>query len=248
MMRPLVIYGAGAANEYVVASLAPFDPVYLVQESPPAFAYGSRILRRRERLAKRIDRFAFVALYGSLLHRRDEAELRRRLGNQPPPKPNLRVVDINSAAARLDVRALAPDLVLVLGTSLLDRRWLDLGVPIVNVHTGIAPRYRGRFCWLWPILEGNRADVGVTLHRAAAPADAGRILRQRRLALPDARVRSFVDLLHPITLLARDLCHELLARGTRKELREGSDPPPPANRAYLEPGVSDFVRYLLSRR
>jgi hypothetical protein len=248
MMRPLVLYGTGAANEFVVSSLAPFAPVYLVRESPPVLAYGSRILRRREGLAKRVDRLAFAALYGLLLHRRDEAELRQRLGGQPPPRANLHVVDINGAAARLDVRALAPDLVLVLGTSLLDRRWLELGVPIVNVHTGIAPRYRGRFCWLWPILEGNPADVGVTLHRAAARADAGRIVRQRRLTLPDPRVRSFVDLLHPITLLARDLCHELLARGTRDELREGSDPPPPSNRAYFEPGVSDFVRYLLARR
>lgn len=247
MMRPLVLYGAGAANDYVVASLACFDPVAIVVESPPLLARGLRVVRRRERLAKRIDRLAFLAFYGVFLHRRVEASLRERLGRHPPPESNLRVADINDALGRLDVRVLAPDLILVLGTSLLDRRWLDLGVPIVNVHTGIAPRYRGRFCWFWPIVEGNRADLGVTLHLAAPRADAGRVLRQRRLAVKDFEAGSFVDVLYPITLLARDLCHQLLAQGTLEDLLEGPDPPPPAHRAYLEPGLSDYLRYLSCR-
>src|SRR5262249_60251432 len=124
-----------------------------------------------------------------------------------------RVADVDDALET--VRDARPDLVLVTGTSILSDAWGGIDAPIVNVHLGIAPRYRGRFCWFWPILEGREEDVGVTLHLVAPRVDAGPIVLQRRVPPRSLTTRSFAERAAVVTVLARVLCPRVLAAPPR---------------------------------
>jgi len=54
----------------------------------------------------------------------------------------------------------------------------------LNLHPSLLPRYRGPTPLFWQLRNGE-ADTGVTLHRVRPRLDAGEIVLQARLALPD---------------------------------------------------------------
>lgn len=81
----------------------------------------------------------------------------------------------------LDARA---DLTLVFGCGMIrDPLFSSLPGPVINMHLGLSPRYRGAATLFWPhyFLEPNWA--GVTFHQIVAEPDAGPILHQSRPAL-----------------------------------------------------------------
>ncbi len=99
--------------------------------------------------------------------------------------PLERCRDANAVAFASRLAQLAPDLVLVagwprvLGEAL--RRVARSG--IVNFHPSLLPCYRGRHPLFWAILRGE-PEVGITLHHVTAEVDAGPILLQRAVAVP----------------------------------------------------------------
>ncbi len=92
-------------------------------------------------------------------------------------EPDLVVRDINDQAAVEAVRSAHVDLALIYGTRLLTAETLDqLGVPIVNIHLGITPRYRGVHGGWWALYEGRRELVGTTIHYVDQGIDTGEVL------------------------------------------------------------------------
>jgi folate-dependent phosphoribosylglycinamide formyltransferase PurN len=94
--------------------------------------------------------------------------------------PNIKMVtreELNSDEAYHHIADLRPDLVLIFGCHLL--KWF-LPVPIINLHLGLSPRYRGSATLFWPFyfLEPNWA--GCTFHQIVREPDAGMILHQCR--------------------------------------------------------------------
>jgi formyl transferase-like protein len=231
-------------NDFLIGSLASFRPVLVVHEVQSVLRVVRRAWRRRrDPVSSRLDKLAFFALYGIWLRRRVDRDLHRRLGPHPPVPAGPRVDHVDQTLET--VRQARPNLVLAVGTSILSEAWQRLEIPVVNVHIGIAPRYRGRFCWFWPILEGHPEDVGVTLHLVTPQVDAGPIVLQRRVPRDALGARSFADVLAAVTVLARDLCAELLA-DPEAHVR-AAEPPPAAGAlrppAYLEPGLTAYLKY-----
>jgi methionyl-tRNA formyltransferase len=82
------------------------------------------------------------------------------------------------------IRALQPDLILSAYYRML------IGAPILalarlggfNLHGSLLPRYRGRAPINWAVLHGE-AQIGMTLHRMVARADAGAIVDQEPVTL-----------------------------------------------------------------
>jgi folate-dependent phosphoribosylglycinamide formyltransferase PurN len=247
--RFAVLYGASTTNDFVVASLLrEHAPAVLVSEEQTALDALRRVLRRRgDTLAGRIDKLAFFAWYAAFLAGGVERGLHERLGAHAPLAPQLRVHAIDDALDR--VREAAPTFVLAMGTSILGSRWQSLGVPIVNVHIGIAPRYRGRFCWFWPVLEGNEDQVGVTVHVVSPRVDAGPVVLQRPVEPRALGGRSFAELLAAVTLVSRDLCLELLSDPARHlAAARPAAAVEVGRRAYLEPGLGEYLRFAKVRR
>lgn len=82
------------------------------------------------------------------------------------------------------IRALQPDLILSAYYRVI------LGAPILgaaqlggfNLHGSLLPQYRGRAPINWAVLHGE-TQIGMTLHRMVARADAGAIVDQEAVAL-----------------------------------------------------------------
>jgi methionyl-tRNA formyltransferase len=103
--------------------------------------------------------------------------------------------DANGEQFLKRIRDFAPDLSVVAGWPQI------LGAPlrnvpklgIVNFHPSLLPNYRGRHPLFWAILRDER-QVGITLHHLTQAIDAGPILQQRALDVPDnATAESLAD-------------------------------------------------------
>jgi hypothetical protein len=248
--RLAVLYGPSIANDHVVAALQSDPqraPVLVVAEEHAAIEPLVRVARRSGALGARLGRLAFIVFYGLALRRRVDAELRRLLGSSAPVRVDARAADLGRCLEA--VRAARPDLILVLGTSILGPEWLRMGASVVNVHVGLAPAWRGRFCWFWPVALGRPDEVGVTLHELSPRVDEGRVVLRRAvapMALPAQPAQAMAALLAGVTRLALVLCRELLADPAwrqRPATPEASQPPEASGRARLEPGLRDYLRF-----
>ena len=70
--------------------------------------------------------------------------------------------------------------------AMIDMKILDLApLGAFNMHGSLLPKYRGRACVNWAVLNGE-TKAGVTLHHMVARADAGNIVGQEAVdILPD---------------------------------------------------------------
>ena len=72
---------------------------------------------------------------------------------------------------------LDPDIVLLSGTRVLPAGALErLKAPVVNVHAGITPRYRGVHGGYWALVEERPSDFGATIHIVDPGIDTGPVL------------------------------------------------------------------------
>jgi len=77
------------------------------------------------------------------------------------------------------VAGLRPALVAINGTRILSKSAIAaIGVPILNTHVGITPKYRGVHGAYWALAQGDPAHCGVTIHLVDPGVDTGAILRQ----------------------------------------------------------------------
>jgi phosphoribosylglycinamide formyltransferase-1 len=112
--------------------------------------------------------------------RRRAAEIAARHGLDFRPITRGAYVDSVNGQRTLELLAEAqPDLVVVHGTRIIAERVLnDIAVPIVNVHAGITPRYRGVHGGYWAFVDGRPELAGTTVHLVDPGIDTGGILGQ----------------------------------------------------------------------
>jgi folate-dependent phosphoribosylglycinamide formyltransferase PurN len=85
--------------------------------------------------------------------------------------------NVNSDAFAERLAALAPDIMIVNGAPLLERR--IYAVPrlgTLNVHFGLSPWYRGSFAQFWAVYHGDLDHLGATLHFIDDGVDTGPVV------------------------------------------------------------------------
>ncbi len=103
----------------------------------------------------------------------------------PPEVPVHRVASINDDATRALVTQFKPSAVLLVSTRLMNPVALAaLPCPVINLHAGINPQYRGQMGGYWSLVEEDAANFGATLHLVDAGTDTGGTLYEVR-TLPD---------------------------------------------------------------
>ncbi len=122
------------------------------------------------------------------------------------------------------IRALAPDLIFSFYyRSLIPERILRLApLGAFNMHGSLLPRYRGRACVNWAVLNGE-TETGVTLHHMTARADRGRIVDQASVPIgPEDTAHDVFLKLIPLagTVLRRSLPAILAGRAEGVEQDE----------------------------
>ena len=77
-----------------------------------------------------------------------------------------------------------PDVILVFGTGLLQRPFIEaFPERVINLHLGLSPHYRGSGTNFWPLVNGEPEFCGATIHYLDAGVDSGPIIAHARPAI-----------------------------------------------------------------
>ncbi|MCL6709434.1 formyl transferase [Pseudomonas sp. R2.Fl] len=192
--RRVVVLCDGGANAFLVVNIlsAHFPDLHVVAETPES---KGEIFRRRARRQGRLDAFGQLATMAlaKLIRRVSQArvaEIVASTGHRAEFPPTVSITSVpgaNSAECVEALRRLAPDVVLLVSTRILTAATLaSIPCPVVNLHAGINPAYRGQMGGYWSLALRDPDNFGATIHLVDAGTDTGATLREIR-ATPSAR-------------------------------------------------------------
>ena len=113
------------------------------------------------------------------------------------------------ATIHATVRQLRPDCVVVSSYNRILGRDILENCRFVNVHYATLPRYRGRACVNWAIINGESCTA-ITIHELAPGLDAGNVLFQR--PVPIGESDTVTDLYRRLNELQRRHLGETVSR------------------------------------
>ena len=188
LRRPVVVMTAGGLNPTIVVQhLARCGlNVHVLLENPEG---KGEITRRR---ARKLGWVSALGQLGTMI----AARLLRRLAARrvtelltehrldrslPPSVPIHPVTSINGEETRQLVDELQPGAILLVSTRLMSAHQLSaMPCPVINLHAGINPNYRGQMGGYWSLRENDAENFGATLHLVDAGTDTGGTLYEVR--------------------------------------------------------------------
>jgi methionyl-tRNA formyltransferase len=75
------------------------------------------------------------------------------------------------------LKAISPDLIVVWGSGMLQKRIIATAKKVINLHLGLCPFYRGAVANQYALLEGDFSKIGATIHYVNSHVDAGDIIK-----------------------------------------------------------------------
>lgn len=188
LRRPVIVITAGGLNPTIVVQhlvKCGFD-VEVILENPES---KGDITRRR---AKKLGWINALGQLGTMI----AARLLRRLADRrvadllslhglgrvlPETVPIHPVTSINAPETKSLVDEIRPGAILLVSTRLMSSRQLAaMPCPVINLHAGINPRYRGQMGGYWSLRENDPQNFGATLHLVDAGTDTGGTLYEVR--------------------------------------------------------------------
>src|SRR5262245_43859948 len=196
-MRLAILTGEGLEHRYVASVLEQNFPDGLkaVIVARPQRAVIGEARKQLERytppqICSRVIAKSYLAV--TRRNARRERIFARELfgGNRSPatPRPELvRVVPShNGKECEALLRNLRPDIIAVYATAIIRPHIFSLArIRTLNMHTGIAPRYRGSDTVFWPLYNQEPEWVGVTIHVLDQGVDSGPVIATARPAIDD---------------------------------------------------------------
>jgi methionyl-tRNA formyltransferase len=124
-------------------------------------------------------------------------------------------MELNSEETARRVRSADPDIIVVSGSRLVKAPLIHLAprFGMLNIHTGLAPYYRGGPCTFWALYNEEPEYVGATVHHLSPGIDSGDIVLSAQPAIdPSDGVAALdskvIDLGHRLLLRALGLLAE----------------------------------------
>jgi methionyl-tRNA formyltransferase len=176
----------GSPHSWIIlnAIIDRFGPITVLTEGKQSKAALIRQRRKRLGLLRVVGQMGFTALQ-IFVGRRSRPRIRQIIQEQgldPTPNAAARVVpvgSVNSPACREALLAARPEVVIVFGTRLIRAETLScIRVPMLNLHSGITPKYRGQAGGYWALAMGDPEHAGVTVHLLDAGVDTGAVVQQ----------------------------------------------------------------------
>lgn len=90
--------------------------------------------------------------------------------------PTMETDDINSQEVFDVLKKINPDLIVILGGSIVRQGILETAKQCINMHFGVCPYYRGANGMHHAILKNDFENIGITIHYAVPKVDAGEII------------------------------------------------------------------------
>lgn len=86
---------------------------------------------------------------------------------------------VNDEAVISHTNGLSPDIIVVCGTGIIHKKIINgLKAPLINIHVGITPKYRGVHGGYWALANKDEDNFGVTVHLIDPGIDTGGIISQ----------------------------------------------------------------------
>jgi len=250
--RKVIVMTAGGLNPTVVIqhlATCGFD-VAVILENPEG---KGEITRRRARRLGWINATGQLGtmIAARLLRRladRRIADLLDRHGLQrelPPTIPIHPVTSINAPETATLVEELDPGAILLVSTRLMSARQLSaMPCPIINLHAGINPNYRGQMGGYWSLRENDADNFGATLHLVDAGTDTGGTLYEVRTRPERADFISTYPLL--LTIASLDITRQSIEDALKDRLAPKTPQGPSALR--FPPTLWSWIWCGLTRR
>ncbi len=110
--------------------------------------------------------------------------LEQSLADAQIPHSALATRDINAVELRLQVQALAPKLIIFsgYGGQIVGAELIDLGIPLLHVHSGWLPDYRGSTTAYYSLLEERRCAASALI--LDKQIDTGPVLARKHYPAP----------------------------------------------------------------
>lgn len=175
-LRLAILCSDDAQHVFLQARLAAEFDVRLVLVEPASAQRRALLARHRY-----VDYSAHV--YHSWRRRLCGLDAYRRRYFALPPGAHLpasaprTVASINDESVPRLLQEAAPDIVVVMGTSILRRAVLEAaGAAILNIHGGYLPDYRGNHCFFWALYDDRPDRIGSTIHFVDPGIDTGDVV------------------------------------------------------------------------
>ncbi len=213
-MRVVFLSSCNLQDFFVIDAVARTMPIHALvrikwETCPGHQTHRSCLQKARAFLPDRLERFYREQRFKLL-----RWSLRQRLGSPPRLPPVEKYIEmpswmLNKEEGRTRIAELGADLMIVSSAPILRPEIFTLPkVAALNIHYGIAPRYRGEHTLFWPLLKGDFEHIGVTIHYIARKVDAGAIIAHGFPAL--ARKDGEADVLaKSVRLTGKMLCEVL---------------------------------------
>lgn len=189
-MRVLLLCGQGASSEIVFTHLKMnYELAGVVLESPPS--KWKMLQRRIKRLGIiRVSlQLIFMTIAVPLIRMASKKRYHELRNSFPLQKWNeetnlLLVSSVNEASVLTFINENKPDVVVVNGTRIIKRIQLaGIKVPVINIHVGITPKYRGVHGGYWALVNKDAENCGVTVHYVDAGIDTGSVIAQKNIVV-----------------------------------------------------------------
>lgn len=146
---------------------------------------------RKGFIKRRIKKLGIITVAGQILFQAIGVPVLRKLsarrieqikadfGINTEPVTGHEVFSLNSSETIDLIKTLNPAGIVLAGTRILSEEFLQsFRCPIVNIHAGITPLYRGVHGAYWALAEMRPELCGVTVHLVDAGIDTGQVLAQ----------------------------------------------------------------------
>lgn len=155
------------------------------------------------------------------------------------------VVSVNSEPTIATLERLAPRVVVVNGTRIIDAKTLKcVDAVFINTHVGITPLYRGVHGGYWALASDDARHCGVTVHRVDTGIDTGSIIAQATIQPTREDTFATYPLLQmaaAIPLVKQAVCDALAGTLSYRPAPEGT------SRLWSHPTAWQYIKTYVAR-
>tara|TARA_B110000238_G_C16129327_1_gene440695 strand:+ start:2206 stop:2958 length:753 start_codon:yes stop_codon:yes gene_type:complete len=243
-MRVVFLCGEGTANDFVYTFiLENYDLVGVIVDEPQS---KYKLVKRRIKKLGYIKVFSqllFMTLVVPFLKMESSKRCRDIIDKHKLQKaqnfPSIYCPgSINNPLVIEKLNELEPELVIVHGTRIIAKKILkEISIPILNIHSGITPQYRGVHGGYWALVNKDHSNFGVTVHRVDSGIDTGAILEQGNVTI---NVKdNFCS--YPLLQITKGV--EILDLAIKTLDIERKDKETSSSKLYYHPGILEYLFY-----
>lgn len=211
-----------------------------------------KILKRRIKklgFFKVLGQILFILVIPNFLKRLSNSRIQElyyqyNLKDSSIPEENIfNVSSVNSPNTLSLLKINSADFIIVNGTRIISNKVIsEITIPLINIHVGITPLYRGVHGAYWSLVRNDESNCGVTIHKIDKGIDTGNILAQANIKINSNDNFYTYPLLQLGTALP--ILKNLLYRKTKLK-----DLPPPKGASILwyHPTLFTYIYFRLAK-